>query len=169
MSPIKVSAGLVSGTLFGAGLAVSGMTNPSKVLNFLDVTRGWDPSLALVMMAAIPIAAVAFWVARRRSRPLFDEGFVLPTKTRLEPTLLLGSALFGVGWGLGGYCPGPAVASLGHANPPLIGFLLAMALGLLLAGLWSGRGVNRRPGEGISGAAANIAQPHAARAGGGKP
>src|SRR4051812_861186 len=103
MTLIKVTAGVLSGTLFGAGLAVSGMTNPSKVLNFLDVTRGWDPSLALVMVAAIPIAAGAFWIARRRPRPLFDTGFILPTKTRLEPALLLGSALFGVGWGLGGY------------------------------------------------------------------
>lgn len=145
MNLIKILAGLLSGLLFGAGLALAGMTNPGKVLNFLDLTRDWDPSLALVMAAAIPVAAVAFWVARRRSRPLFDVGFVLPTKTRVEPGLLAGSAVFGVGWGLSGYCPGPAVASLGHPNAPLFGFLLAMALGLFLSGLVARRSVMRTP------------------------
>jgi uncharacterized membrane protein YedE/YeeE len=133
MNFTKISAGLVSGLLFGAGLAVAGMTNPNKVLNFLDVTGGWDPSLALVMAAAIPIAALAFWIGRRRPRPLFDVSFVLPSKTRIEPALLIGSALFGLGWGLGGYCPGPAVASLSHPNMALLGFLLAMGLGLMLS------------------------------------
>lgn len=132
MNLTKISAGLVSGLLFGAGLAIAGMTNPNKVLNFLDVTRGWDPSLALVMGAAIPISALAFWVGRRRGRPLFDVSFILPSKTRIEPALLIGSALFGIGWGLGGYCPGPAVASLSHPNVALLGFLLAMGVGLVL-------------------------------------
>lgn len=109
------------------------MTDPSKVLNFLDVTRGWDPSLAFVMAAAIPVSALAFWLARRRARPLLDLSFVLRGKTRLESALLVGSALFGVGWGLGGYCPGPAVASLSHPNMSLLGFLLAMGVGLLLS------------------------------------
>lgn len=133
MNLMKIVAGLASGLLFGAGLAVAGMTNPSKVLNFLDVTRGWDPSLAFVMAAAIPVSALAFWISRRRARPLLDLSFVLPGKTRVEPTLLLGSALFGLGWGLGGYCPGPAVASLSRPNAPLIGFLAAMVAGLLLS------------------------------------
>jgi uncharacterized membrane protein YedE/YeeE len=133
MNVTKIVAGLASGLLFGAGLAIAGMTNPSKVLNFLDVTRGWDPSLAFVMAAAVPVSALAFWIGRRRARPLLDLAFVLPGKTRLEPALLVGSALFGLGWGLGGYCPGPAVASLSHPNGSLIGFLLAMGLGLLLA------------------------------------
>jgi len=135
MNLIKMVAGLVSGLLFGAGLALGGMTNPNKVLNFLDLTHGWDPSLALVMAAAIPVSAVAFWLARRRSRPLFDLEFVLPSKTKLEPPLLIGSALFGVGWGLGGYCPGPAVASLSHPSAPLFMFLVAMLVGLVLAPL----------------------------------
>ena len=134
MNLLKISAGLVSGLLFGAGLAVSGMTNPSKVLNFLDVTRGWDPSLAFVMAGAIPVSALAFWLGRRR-RPLFDLSFMLPGKTRLEPALLIGASLFGVGWGLGGYCPGPAVASLSRPSPALLSFLLAMGLGLLLSGV----------------------------------
>jgi uncharacterized membrane protein YedE/YeeE len=133
MTLTKISAGLLSGLLFGAGLAVAGMTNPSKVLNFLDVTRRWDPSLAFVMAAAIPISALGFWLGRRRARPLFDLAFVLPGKTKLEPALLVGSALFGLGWGLGGYCPGPAVASLSHLDASLFGFLLAMGTGLLLS------------------------------------
>lgn len=134
MNIIKIVAGLASGVLFGAGLGIAGMTNPSKVLNFLDITRGWDPSLALVMAAAIPVSALAFWIGRRRPRPLLDLAFVLPGNTLLEPALLVGSALFGLGWGLGGYCPGPAVASLGRPSPSLLGYLLAMSLGLLIAG-----------------------------------
>jgi uncharacterized membrane protein YedE/YeeE len=133
MNVMKIVAGLASGLLFGAGLGIAGMTNPSKVLNFLDVTRAWDPSLAFVMAAAIPVSALAFWIGRRRARPLLDLSFVLPGNTRLEPALLVGSALFGLGWGLGGYCPGPAVASLSHPNIPLISFLLAMGVGLLLS------------------------------------
>jgi uncharacterized membrane protein YedE/YeeE len=129
----KAAMGLASGTLFGAGLALSGMTNPSKVLDFLDVSRGWDPSLAFVMGAAIPVSALAFWFARRRSRPLFDSHFRMPDKTRIDPSLLIGSILFGLGWGLGGYCPGPAVASLSHPTLPLFGFLVAMIVGLMLS------------------------------------
>lgn len=132
MNFTKILAGLASGLLFGAGLAIAGMTNPNKILNFLDVTRGWDPSLALVMAAAIPVAALAFWIGRRLGRPLFGVSFILPNKTHIEPALLIGSALFGIGWGLGGYCPGPAVASLSHPYVGLLGFLLAMGIGLVL-------------------------------------
>ena len=110
------------------------MTNPQKVLNFLDVTRHWDPSLALVMVAGIPVSALAFWLARRRQRPLLEPGFVLPTNRRLERPLWVGSALFGIGWGLGGYCPGPAVASLAQPSLSLLAFLAAMGAGLLLSG-----------------------------------
>ena len=127
----KITAGLLAGLLFGAGLAISGMTNPSKVLNFLDLTATWDPSLALVMASAIPISALAFWLAKRRERPLFEPGFMLPQNTRLDPQLIVGSALFGIGWGLGGYCPGPAIASLSQPGAPLVAFLVAMTLGLL--------------------------------------
>jgi uncharacterized membrane protein YedE/YeeE len=133
MNLTKITAGLASGLLFGAGLAVAGMTNPSKVLNFLDLTHGWDPSLALVMAGAIPVSALAFWIGRRRAGPLFEKAFALPGKSRVDPALLLGAVLFGLGWGLGGYCPGPAIASLSRPNLPLLGFLLAMGLGLLFA------------------------------------
>lgn len=134
MNLAKVLSALAAGLLFGAGLAVAGMTNPHKVLNFLDVTRHWDPSLALVMGSAIPVSAVAFWLAKRRRRPFFESGFVLPTNRHLERPLWIGSALFGIGWGLGGYCPGPAVASLSQPNLGLISFLIAMGSGLLLSG-----------------------------------
>ena len=134
----KITAGLLAGLLFGAGLAISGMTNPNKVLNFLDLTGTWDPSLALVMASAIPVAAVAFWFAKRRSRPLFEPGFMLPQNTRLDPQLIVGSGLFGIGWGVGGYCPGPAVASLSQPSVPLIAFLVAMTLGLLASGRVAG-------------------------------
>ena len=134
MNLAKVLSALAAGLLFGAGLAVAGMTNPHKVLNFLDVTRHWDPSLALVMVAAIPVSALTFWLAKRRRRPLFEPGFVLPTNRRLERPLWIGSALFGIGWGLGGYCPGPAVASLTAPSVGLIGFLVALGVGLLLSG-----------------------------------
>lgn len=136
MTMTRIITGFVSGLLFGAGLAIAGMTNPSKVLNFLDVTRHWDPSLALVMLAAVPVSALAFWLARRRSRPLFDARFVLPSLTRLDGRLLTGSALFGIGWGLGGYCPGPAVASLSRPGIPVVAFLLAMGIGLVLSAVW---------------------------------
>ena len=134
MNAAKILSALAAGLLFGAGLAIAGMTNPNKVLNFLDVTRHWDPSLALVMGSAIPISALTFWLARRRARPLFEPSFVLPANRHLELPLWIGSALFGVGWGLGGYCPGPAVASLTHPTAGLIGFLLALGFGLFLSG-----------------------------------
>jgi len=129
----KILSGLLSGSLFGAGLAVSGMTNPNKVLNFLDVAHGWDPSLALVMVGAIAVSALGFSLARGRLRPLFDDRFVLPVRARPGASLIIGSALFGLGWGLAGYCPGPAVASLTHPGPGLFAFLAAMISGLLLS------------------------------------
>jgi uncharacterized membrane protein YedE/YeeE len=144
MNLAKILSALAAGLLFGAGLAVAGMTNPHKVLNFLDVTRHWDPSLALVMGSAIPVSAVAFWLARRRPRPSLAPEFVLPATARLERPLWIGSALFGVGWGLGGYCPGPAVASLSAPSVGLLGFLVAMGAGLLLSSR-AARGLTPRP------------------------
>jgi uncharacterized membrane protein YedE/YeeE len=136
MNLIKIAAGLASGLLFGAGLAVAGMTNPNKILNFLDVTHGWDPSLAFVMAGAIPISALAFWIGRHRDQPLLGAAFALPGKTRIDPALLIGSALFGLGWGLGGYCPGPAIASLSRPTSSLLGFVIAMGVGLLLSSVF---------------------------------
>lgn len=131
MNLAKILSALAAGLLFGAGLAVAGMTNPHKVLNFLDVTRHWDPSLALVMGSAIPVSAMAFWLARRRSRPLLEPGFVLPTNRRLERPLWIGSALFGIGWGIAGLCPGPGFAALAIAPASATIFVVAMLAGML--------------------------------------
>src|SRR5664279_4557442 len=110
--PMPLIISLVSGLLFGLGLTISGMVNPAKVLGFLDVAGHWDPSLAFVMAAAIPVAAVGFAMARRRTVPLQALAFSGPTTSKVDVKLAAGAILFGVGWGLAGYCPGPALASL---------------------------------------------------------
>lgn len=123
---------LAAGALFSVGLALAGMTQPAKVVAFLDVAGSWDPSLALVMIGAIAIYAVAHRLAQRRSKPLLSARFELPTRRDIDPKLVLGAALFGVGWGLSGYCPGPALTSLATgALTPLL-FVAAMATGMLL-------------------------------------
>ena len=119
----------------GAGLIVSQMSNPAKVLGFLDIFGKWDPSLALVMVGAIGVFAVAYRLALRRHAPLFDKSFVSPEKIRVEPALIGGSLLFGVGWGLGGFCPGPAIVSSGFGDPRVWAFVLAMVAGLALSRL----------------------------------
>ena len=123
---------LLAGLLFGCGLVVSGMVNPAKVLGFLDLgaipAGGWDPSLAFVMGGALLVAVPAFAVARRRQAPLCAETFRWPTKHEIDGRLLLGSALFGVGWGLVGFCPGPAFAALlldGWKAPLFVAAMLA--------------------------------------------
>ena len=126
-------AALVSGTLFGAGLAWSGMTNPARVLGFLDITGNWDPTLVLVMGGALAVSALLFPLVLRRSRPVLAELFVLPSKRDLDARLLGGAAMFGVGWGLAGLCPGPAIAGLVTGSPPVLLFVAAM-----LAGQWLG-------------------------------
>lgn len=127
----QLLAALLSGALFGAGLVVSGMVQPAKVIGFLDVGGSWDPSLALVMGAAVAVHAAAVAWSRRRAAPLFAERFALPTRRDLDPALVGGAALFGVGWGLAGLCPGPAlIASL--AAPSAVVFVLAMLSGTAL-------------------------------------
>ncbi len=120
----------VAGLLFGMGLIVSGMTDPSKVLGFLDLSGSWDPSLALVMAGAIGIGLPAFALARRRSHSMLGAAMQLPGKREIDRRLTGGSILFGIGWGLAGYCPGPALASLasGGAKPML--FTVAMLAGM---------------------------------------
>lgn len=129
-------AGL-AGLLFGLGLAVSGMTEPDKVLGFLDLFGSWDPSLALVMGGALAVAIPGFRWARRYPQAVCGDALQLPQKTRIDPPLLIGALMFGVGWGLAGYCPGPAVANLARLNPELLIFLPAMLIGSKLASrLW---------------------------------
>jgi uncharacterized membrane protein YedE/YeeE len=124
----------VSGAMFAVGLTVSGMTQPHKVVAFLDVAGQWDPSLAFVMIGAIGIYLPAFQWMRRR-RPLLDPAMLLPDARPVDARLLLGAAIFGVGWGASGFCPGPAVVSISTGAAPAVVFVLAMVAGNALARL----------------------------------
>lgn len=129
---MKTLSALFSGALFGLGLALSGMTKPGKVVAFLDVFGAWDPSLALVMGAALAIFAPTFHaVTRRRARPLFGTEFDLPTRTEITPRLVVGAALFGVGWGLAGFCPGTAIATLPTGTTPVLILVAGVFIGIL--------------------------------------
>lgn len=121
---------LVSGILFGSGLALSGMTDPQRVRGFLDLFGRWDPTLAFVMGGAVLVMAVAWAIQRRMTAPLFARKFSLPDRRELDGRLIAGSALFGIGWGLAGLCPGPAIASLALAPASVIPFVLAMLAGM---------------------------------------
>jgi uncharacterized membrane protein YedE/YeeE len=120
------------GIVFGVGLAVSGMTNPAKVLAFLDVFGRWDPTLAFVMAGAVAVSAAGYAVARRRERAWLGGAFGIPTRRDLDTRLVGGAALFGVGWGLVGLCPGPALANLGRGSGEVTLFVAAMLAGIAL-------------------------------------
>jgi uncharacterized protein len=124
------------GLIFGAGLLLTGMTQPAKVLGFLDVLEVWDPTLAFVMAAALLVSFVGFRFARQRAKPVLAAEHLWPTRTEIDPPPLIGSALFGVGWGLVGLCPGPALVNLATLMPQVIVFVVAMAAGLLTKDLW---------------------------------
>ena len=130
----KNIAALIAGLLFGLGLAISQMTNPAKVLNFLDITGTWDPTLAFVMGGAVLVTLISFRFILRQEQPLFEGQFHLPTRSDIDGRLLGGAALFGIGWGLAGYCPGPGIAALvmGLSEPVL--FVVG-----LLVGMWGFR------------------------------
>lgn len=130
---MRLLSALLIGMLFGAGIAVSGMANPAKVLNFFDVAGTWDPSLAFVMGGALLVAFVGYRLVLRRPAPLFDSRFHLPTRREIDPALVGGSALFGIGWGIAGFCPGGAIPALGLAQPEALAFVIAMLAGILLA------------------------------------
>lgn len=125
-------AAFVAGMLFALGLAVGGMTQPSKVIGFLDVFGDWDPSLAFVMAGGVLVHAVLYRLVQKRSSPLLDDVFHVPTRRDVSLPLILGSALFGVGWGLGGFCPGPGVVALPAMSTEALVFVLAMVVGMLL-------------------------------------
>lgn len=124
---------IICGLLFGAGLAMSGMTDTARVLGFLDIAGAWDPSLMLVMAGAVTTAALGFYWARRRPRPFYGTAYLLPQKVTLDKPLILGAGIFGVGWGLYGYCPGPAVAALAYGDLKALVFLSAMLAGMAVA------------------------------------
>ena len=120
---------LIAGALFGLGLAVSGMTDPDKVLNFLDLAGHWDPSLALVMGGALAVALPGFAWVRRRGQSFCGDALPPTPANTIDRRLLLGSALFGIGWGLAGYCPGPGLANLAHGSTEAVAFVTALLLG----------------------------------------
>lgn len=130
---MKTFAGYAAGLLFGLGLAVSGMTDPARVLGFLDVAGAWDPTLMFVLGGAVVTTFIGYRWVLRRSTPLLGGVFQLPTKQELDAKLLGGAALFGIGWGLSGYCPGPAIASIGGLSLPLLAMLVTMVLGWFAA------------------------------------
>jgi uncharacterized membrane protein YedE/YeeE len=136
-------AAFVCGLVFAVGLGLSGMTQPSKVTGFLDVAGAWDPSLICVMGAALGVGLVLFPRILRRPRPLFDDAFHLPTKKAVDGRLLAGAAIFGVGWGLSGYCPGPALVTAAAGAGSALVFALAMAAGMGLFAVTVQRGRNR--------------------------
>ncbi|GHA91740.1 DUF6691 family protein [Modicisalibacter luteus] len=135
---MKTLMGYLAGLLFGLGLAIGGMTDPTRVLNFLDIFGDWDPTLMFVLGGAVVTTFIGYRLVLRRSQPLFAQAFQLPTRRDLDARLIGGAALFGVGWGLSGYCPGPAFASFAGLTAPLIAMLLAMIGGWWLAKRFSG-------------------------------
>jgi uncharacterized protein len=124
----------INGTIFGLGLSISQMINPARVIGFLDIAGSWDATLLLVMGGALLITVPLYPLVLRRREPLLDRYFFLPTKSHIDAPLIIGAAAFGVGWGLGGFCPGPALAALASGSASVILFVLAMIAGQWLAG-----------------------------------
>lgn len=136
----QFGAALLSGIVFGFGLSLSGMLNPVRVQGFLDVFGAWDPSLAFVLGGAVVVAFIGVQVMKRMRHPVFDDSFHVPTNRRIDAPLVIGSALFGLGWGIGGFCPGPAIASLSVGIPETALFVVAMLAGMTLYDrVWSRR------------------------------
>ena len=131
---MKSFIALITGLIFGLGLIISGMANPAKVQNFLDLFGTWDPSLAFVMGGAIAVTMPGYWLVRQRQKPFLGDSFDLPNRTDFDLRLIGGAAIFGIGWGLGGFCPGPALTALPIAAPGTLIFVPAM-----LAGMWAAR------------------------------
>ena len=143
---MSIFTALIVGLVFGLGLILSGMTDPAKVIGFLDLAGSWDPSLGFVMGGAILVGAIAFGFASRRERSLLGEPMRLPTATRIDRRLVLGSLAFGAGWGLAGYCPGPALASLATGGIKPLVFTAAMLAGMAIFELLERRAASRAAG-----------------------
>ncbi|MCK9261842.1 MAG: YeeE/YedE family protein [Azoarcus sp.] len=137
---VNAFAALVSGIIFGIGLLLSGMSDPQKMLAFLDLAGEWDPSLALVMLSAIGTSRLCFVLAARRGETITGAPIQLPRQTEVDRRLVGGSVVFGVGWGLAGLCPGPAIVGLGLGYGPALVLVPALLGGLWVGGLWLGRG-----------------------------
>ena len=140
----KLLPPLASGALFGAGLTISGMSDPARVRGFLDVFGRWDPTLVFVMGGAVVVMAIAWRIQARMKAPLFGEKFSLPDRRDFDRRLIAGSALFGIGWGIAGLCPGPAVASLALSPLSVLPFLAAMLAGMAAHNILPERGLRRQ-------------------------
>jgi len=140
---MPILSALLCGFIFGAGLVISGMTDTARVLGFLDVLAiakgAWDPTLAIVMAAALVVSVPGFWLAKRRERPILADVAAWPTRTAIDRLLIAGAALFGAGWGLVGLCPGPAIANLATLSSPVLLFAAAMIAGMVGHDLWRRR------------------------------
>jgi uncharacterized membrane protein YedE/YeeE len=136
-----ILASFVSGLIFGAGLLISGMNQPEKVLGFLDIFGNWDATLAFVMAGAVAVASIGFALARRRAAPLFAAKFSWPERRDIDAPLVAGAIIFGIGWGLVGICPGPALVNLAGLSLPIMVFVAAMVIGMLGYELWTRQGV----------------------------
>ena len=132
-------ASFLCGLVFGVGLMISGMTQPAKVLGFLDFFGRWDPTLAFVMAGALAISSVGYAWARRQGRPVFAAQHLWPNRTDIDRPLVVGSVLFGIGWGLAGLCPGPALENLASLSPRVIVFVIAMIAGMSAQDVWQRR------------------------------
>ena len=137
-------ASFACGLIFGAGLMISGMTDPAKVLGFLDIFGAWDATLALVMAGAVAVSGLGFAIARRRGTPVLAERSFWPTRTDIDAQLLIAGGLFGIGWGLVGFCPGPALVNLAGLSLPVVAFVAAMAVGMVGYDAWQQRGISPR-------------------------
>ena len=134
-----VVAATMCGLIFGWGLLISGMVQPAKVLSFLDIFGAWDPSLAVVMAAALAVSSVGFRFAASRDHPILAARCIWPARTDIDRPLVVGAIMFGIGWGLVGLCPGPALENLATLSPRVMGFVAAMAVGIVLHRIWTKR------------------------------
>ena len=142
---MSVLTSVLSGLVFGLGLIISGMVNPAKVLGFLDIAGAWDPSLALVMAGAIGVGFVAFLIAKKRTLSLIGAPMRLPKATHIDMRLVAGGTLFGIGWGIAGFCPGPGLVALGMGEPKTLVFVVAMLAGMLVFQLLEKRQLQSMP------------------------
>lgn len=136
---LVILAAFCCGLVFGWGLQISGMIDPNKIFGFLDFIGAWDPSLAIVMAAALVVTAPGYLFAKRREKPILAAKSLWPTRTEIDRSLVTGALLFGIGWGLVGLCPGPSIVNLTSLSPPVGVFVVAMALGMIACNLWQNR------------------------------
>jgi len=136
---MRVLSSLIIGVIFGLGIVIGGMANPAKVVNFFDIVGTWDPSLAFVMGGALAVTMVGYRLVLRRSEPVFGGGFALPTRSDIDARLLGGSVVFGIGWGIAGFCPGGSIPTLGTGRVEVLVFVAAMIAGMALVRV-AGRG-----------------------------